>query len=173
MIAESVLESVERSSGAIATDVSAFVACARLKQDHREGGIVRRLFVIWNRGYKTLHVIAMDIAEALAIAQKVGHTKRGHRRWKDLTDGTSTAESDLLDRDHRIVTACNFGKSGVATLDVDNGWLIDGEPTWSEIDDAIDSVAEAAGFNDPERHQEATDLSDKLARELTRKPEAE
>jgi hypothetical protein len=100
----------------------------------------RRLFIIWNRGYKTQHVVAADIDEALRISRDSGHTRKGHRRWKDITDDTAEGEEKLMGVDHRIVNAVNFGKSGVATLDVNNGWLINGEPTWDEMDTEIDAI---------------------------------
>jgi len=91
---------------------------------------MRRLFCIWNRGYKTQFIIASDVDEALAIARTSGHTRRGHRRWKDLTE---TAEHEFEGAgEGRTQAALNYGKAGVATLDPAHGWLIDGAPTWSE-----------------------------------------
>jgi len=83
---------------------------------------MRRLFVIWNRGYRTLHVIATSAPEALQIAMSVGHLKRPnmYRKFQDVTD-------EMLAQDDRLKKALEAGKSGVATNVEDDGWAIDGE----------------------------------------------
>jgi hypothetical protein len=92
---------------------------------------MRRLFIIWNRGYKTQHVIAVDADEALAISRRSGHTRKGHRRYKDVTVPMEAGEQDVReDDDGMLERALSYGKSGVAKLDIDVGWTIDDEPTW-------------------------------------------
>jgi hypothetical protein len=99
-------------------------------------GAMRRLFIIWNRGYKTQHVIAVDVEEALAISQRSGHTRKGYRRFRDITEGAMGAEEGIVGPpDGMIERALAYGKSGVAKLDVDAGWTIDGEPTWKPEDE--------------------------------------
>jgi hypothetical protein len=97
---------------------------------------MRRLFIIWNRAYKTQHVIAETPEEALTIATKSGHCRRGYRRFKDVTSPMEGAEQEVReDDDGMLDRALNYGKSGVAKLDVDKGWTIDGEPTWPKTPD--------------------------------------
>jgi pyruvate/2-oxoacid:ferredoxin oxidoreductase alpha subunit len=88
------------------------------------------MFVVWNRGYKTQHVIALDAEEALAISQSSGHTRRGYRKYKELTDEVRAAENGIYGNEDAMRAALNFGRSGVATLNIDEGWCIDGKPTW-------------------------------------------
>jgi hypothetical protein len=121
---------VERSSGAtVALDYASSDEVAE-SIIHRDlgAGHLRRLFCIWNRGYKTQHVIAVDIEEALGIAREAGHTRRGHRRWKDETEGWLAGEQ-AADGEHkgRLEKALAFGKSGIAKYDVDRGWSIGSE----------------------------------------------
>lgn len=83
---------------------------------------MRRLFVIWNRGYRTLNVIANNAPEALQIAMGAGHLRRPdmYRKFQDVTD-------EMLAQDPRLEKALNAGKSGVATNLEEDGWAIDGE----------------------------------------------
>ena len=84
---------------------------------------MRRLFLVWNRSYKTQMVVAKDADEALRISMNAGHFKRldRYRRWEDCTD-------EHLAREEMpgLAAALAAEKSGVATYSVD-GWSIDGE----------------------------------------------
>lgn len=83
---------------------------------------MRRLFSIWNRGYKTQLVIAQSAPEALQISVDSGHIRRTnmYRRFADLTD-------EVLAQDDKLLPALEAGKSGVATNVEEDGWAIDGE----------------------------------------------
>ncbi len=58
------------------------------------GDGLRRLFVIWNRGYKTVCVLAVDQHEALHIAVECRHIKRAeqYRKFLDVTDRALAGE---------------------------------------------------------------------------------
>lgn len=86
-----------------------------------------RLFCIWNRGYKPLHVVAETIEEALALSKAKGHTVKGHRKWRDCTDSEIDGSSPEL-----VQAALDSGMTGVAVLEAGRGWLIEGEPTWPD-----------------------------------------
>ncbi len=48
----------------------------------------KRLFAVWNGGYKVCHVVADEIGEALSICQKTGHMRKAtyYRKFEDQTD---------------------------------------------------------------------------------------
>lgn len=83
------------------------------------GGVMRRLFCIWNKGYKTQCVIATDIQEALELAAKGKHISRAtmYRKFSDVTE-TTLAEDPTLER------ALAADISGIATSIEGNGWKI-------------------------------------------------
>lgn len=83
---------------------------------------MRRLFVIWNRGYKTQHIIARSAAEALQLSYESGHIRRPnmYRKFQDVTE-------EMAIQDPKLTPALEAGKSGVATNIEDDGWRIDGE----------------------------------------------
>jgi hypothetical protein len=93
----------------------------KTRQISRVGASVRKLYSIWNRGYKVQLVIAEDVSEALKISCESGHIKRlnGYRRFQDITE-------ESLPHDDRLLGALEAGKSGVATNIEDDGWKIDG-----------------------------------------------
>lgn len=91
---------------------------------------LRRLFVVYNRGYKPMCFVSNDIDEALRIAFSVGHVRKpgAFRRWDELTPRVSLedyanqfGEPDLVQR------ALRSGKSGVWSCQ-DGRWLLGGEP---------------------------------------------
>lgn len=81
---------------------------------------MRRLFMIWNRGYKSQMVIAMDADEALRISMAAGHFKRldRYRRWEDCTDEV-LSEGEMPGLEDALAAE----KSGVAVYSVD-GWFV-------------------------------------------------
>jgi hypothetical protein len=84
---------------------------------------VNRIYLIWNRAYKSQMVIASSPEEAVAICMKKGHFKRisNYRKFEDQTEG-------FLERDDlpNIRKLLESGVSGYAEL-TDLGWLVDGE----------------------------------------------
>lgn len=80
---------------------------------------MRRLFVIWNRGYKTQHVIALDANEALKIAAETGHIRRPnmYRKYQDVTE-------EMLEQDVKLKQALEASISGMAQNIEDDGWYI-------------------------------------------------
>lgn len=87
-------------------------------------GRVRRLFVIWNRGYKTQLVIAETAQEALRISCDSKHIRRldGYRKFLDTTDEQLNSQDD----GETLLAALNAGRSGVAEHIEGDGWIIDG-----------------------------------------------
>lgn len=83
------------------------------------GVSMRRLFCVWNRGYKTQCVLAVDIHEALELSSKSRHVSRPnmYRRFADVTDET-LAEDPSLQR------AIDADISGVAAKVEGDGWKI-------------------------------------------------
>lgn len=49
---------------------------------------MKRLFTIWNRGYKHIRIVADDVSEALEIAAKLRHITHPthYRKFEDITD---------------------------------------------------------------------------------------
>lgn len=84
---------------------------------------MRRLFVIWNRSYRTQMVIAEDAQEALQISLDSGHIKRitGYRRFADCTD-----DQDFMTAD-KLRTALEMGINGVVEKSESDDWLLDGK----------------------------------------------
>lgn len=87
------------------------------------------MFVIWNRAYKKQFVVAEDAAEALRISQESGHTRRGYRKYKDVTDTFEDDDENPGDPG-MLEIALNAGRSGVAVCDKGQGWRLNNIPTW-------------------------------------------
>jgi hypothetical protein len=82
---------------------------------------MRRLFSVWNRGYKTMLIIAASAPEALQIATESRHIKRPdmYRKFSDATD-----EALAQDDEGTLAKALNADKSGVASHVEGDGWYI-------------------------------------------------
>lgn len=93
------------------------------------GDGLRRLFVIWNRGYKTICVLAVDQHEALHIAVECRHIKRAeqYRKFLDVTDRALAGEEidaiGVIDDAEQLV---GLSKSGVVTKGADAHWTVGG-----------------------------------------------
>ena len=92
------------------------------------GDGLRRLFVIWNRGYKTITVLAVDQHEALHIAVECKHIKRAeqYRRFLDVTDRALAGEEiegvGVIENCEQLV---GLSKSGVLAR-TDHSWMVGG-----------------------------------------------
>jgi hypothetical protein len=87
---------------------------------------LRRLFVIWNGGYRTLPVASIDIAEALHIAASVKHIRRAsqYRRFEDVTDKALAGELEGHFDGVTVAQALvNCGLSGVVSQKPE-GWYV-------------------------------------------------
>lgn len=87
---------------------------------------LRRLFVIWNGGYRTIYVASNDITEALNIAASVRHIKRAsqYRRFEDITEKALAGEA--IDHFPNVSVAealASSGFSGVIQRKPE-GWYI-------------------------------------------------
>ena len=92
------------------------------------GDGLRRLFVIWNRGYKTICVLAVDQHEALHIAVECKHIKRAeqYRRFLDVTDRALAGEKiegvGAIENPEQLL---GLSKSGVLAR-ADHSWTVGG-----------------------------------------------
>lgn len=92
------------------------------------GDGLRRLFVIWNRGYKTICVLAVDQHEALHIAVECRHIKRAeqYRKFLDVTDRALSGEEiegvGMIENCQQLV---GLSKSGVLVRS-DSSWMVGG-----------------------------------------------
>ncbi|WP_093294811.1 hypothetical protein [Sphingomonas sp. NFR04] len=83
------------------------------------GAHLRRLFVVWNRSYKRLCIVAEDVSEALLIAESVKHLRRAqqYRRFADVTEKALAGETFEVIGDfgptHELAHVLNAGHSGV------------------------------------------------------------
>lgn len=93
------------------------------------GDGLRRLFVIWNRGYKTVCVLAVDQHEALHIAVECKHIKRAeqYRKFLDVTDRALAGEEvDALGAIQDAEKLLGLSKSGVVNRDPSGKWTVGG-----------------------------------------------
>lgn len=95
------------------------------------GAGLRRLFLIWNRGYKTLCVCAVDIHEALHIAAEQKHMRRagGYRRFEDVTDrALDGADVEQFGQPGIVSAAISGEVSGVYARLASGDWAVGGQP---------------------------------------------
>lgn len=90
---------------------------------------VRRLFLVWNRGYKTMCFVAEDVHEALHLAVDQKHIRRAqqYRRFEDITTrATAEDATDQYGEPALVNAALNAGRSG-AWCKTEGDWWLGGE----------------------------------------------
>lgn len=85
---------------------------------------MRRLFKVWNRGYKIQCFIAVDANEALELAMQSKHIQRisNYKKLLDCTDEELQASANP----GLLTAALGAGVSGLA-VEGESGWTIGGK----------------------------------------------
>lgn len=85
--------------------------------------MAHRIYMIWNRGYKTQMVVAASPDDAVRLSCASGHFRKvgNYRKWEDCTDHY------LMSGDYpHLQELLNRGVAGVAEY-TDEGWKLDGK----------------------------------------------
>lgn len=102
--------------------------------------MAHKIYVVRNRAYKPILVVAETTDEALQVAAKSGHVKRAsaYRKVQSFDDYATfrheapTAAPDTDFAEEAFGRALTSGRSGCASLSDRGTWLIDGFDTWPE-----------------------------------------